>query len=169
MGTKLTTPVAPNSELGDAASRDGLSGVNLHTNGTEFYGNSSNLAFLGNLYTRARNQAESKDHNRLNETIRPMPCSPDHTNQRSQGLSPETSQTKSNGSSSKSQLSIVNLLYNAEYTGHPTPPSNDGVDFAAQRKDSVADGPSDRIAPIINGILPVDLQDYHEQPIANQI
>ncbi|KAK4869906.1 hypothetical protein LT330_005630 [Penicillium expansum] len=26
-----------NSELGDAASRDGLSGVNLHTNGTEFY------------------------------------------------------------------------------------------------------------------------------------
>ncbi|TPR08674.1 Sugar (and other) transporter family protein [Aspergillus niger] len=52
--------VAATPELCDSASRDGLSGVNLHTNGTEFYGNSSNLAFLGNLYARARNQAENK-------------------------------------------------------------------------------------------------------------
>ena len=52
--------LGPVSEVGDAASRDGLSGVNLHTNGTEFYGNSSNLAFLGNLYARARNQSGSE-------------------------------------------------------------------------------------------------------------
>lgn len=28
--------------------------------------------------------------------------------------------------SSKAQLSIVNLLYNADYTGHPSPQSQDG-------------------------------------------
>ncbi|KAI1832832.1 transcriptional regulator family: Fungal Specific TF [Penicillium roqueforti] len=138
----------PNSEQGDAASRDGLSGVNLHTNGTEFYGNSSNLAFLGNLYARAQNQ-ELRYQNRPDETPRQIPASPDYTNPQSQPLSRETSH-KSSRRSGKSQLSIVNLLYNADYIGHPSPQSHDGTDFAAQRSPPDADGLENRTPPVNN-------------------
>ncbi|KAJ6026952.1 uncharacterized protein N7446_004446 [Penicillium canescens] len=124
------------SEVGDAASRDGLSGVNLHTNGTEFYGNSSNLAFLENLYARARNQAGSRSQNLLDRgASQPTPVSP--VNQRDQPLSPETSQDLNGRKSGNSQLSIVNLLYNADYPGHPSPQSQSDRVIAAHTTPSV--------------------------------
>ncbi|KAJ5780668.1 transcriptional regulator family: Fungal Specific TF [Penicillium paradoxum] len=148
--TKLTISSAPTSEIGDAASRDGLSGVNLHTNGTEFYGNSSNLAFLGNLYMRAQNQAESRDHNQPDEASQPNKASPHSFNQRSQLLSSDTSHEKHDSRSSKSQLSIVNLLYNVEYTGHPTPQSHNGAKDATQMSPGVTGGPN-KVSPNSNG------------------
>ncbi|KAF3390529.1 hypothetical protein F1880_009314 [Penicillium rolfsii] len=123
---KLLDKAAP-SEIGDAASRDGLSGVNLLTKGTEFYGNSSNLAFLGNLYTRAKNQAET----RANESQATESDTPASTN-RQQPLSPATS-TRTETLSSKAQLSIVNLLCNADYTGQPSPHSLTGVESGTKR------------------------------------
>ncbi|KAJ5510662.1 transcriptional regulator family: Fungal Specific TF [Penicillium expansum] len=146
-----------NSELGDAASRDGLSGVNLHTNGTEFYGNSSNLAFLGNLYARAQNQ-ELRDQNQPDETPRQMPASPKYTNPRSQPLSPETSHSKDNRRSSKSQLSIVNLLYNADYVGHPSPQSHDGAEFAAQRSPPDGDSLKSRTPTMNNETAQMEIE-----------
>jgi hypothetical protein len=126
----------PVSEVGDAASRDGLSGINLHTNGTEFYGNSSNLAFLGNLYARAQNQAGSRYQNLFDHgTSQPTPVSP--VNQRDQPLSPETSQDLNSRKSGNSRLSIVNLLYNADYNGHPSPQSQSGGEIAAHTTPSV--------------------------------
>jgi hypothetical protein len=116
-----------------------LSGVNLHTNGTEFYGNSSNLAFLGNLYARARNQSGSGDQDRFDHgTSQPNQILP--VNQRDQPLSPETSQDLNSRKSGKSQLSIVNLLYNADYPGHPSPQSQSGGEIAAQRLGDVDNG-----------------------------
>ncbi|KAJ5520415.1 transcriptional regulator family: Fungal Specific TF [Penicillium fimorum] len=135
----------PNSELGDAASRDGLSGVNLHTNGTEFYGNSSNLAFLGNLYARAQTQ-ELIDQSHFDETPQKMPTSPKYTNPQSRPVSPETSHKRS----SKSQLSIVNLLYNADYVGHSSPQSHEGANFGGQRSPPDADGLRNRTPPMNN-------------------
>ena len=109
-----------------------MSGVNLHTKGTEFYGNSSNLAFLGNLYTRAKNQAETRaaesqatESDILASTKRPHPFSP--------ATGPGTGPL-----SSKAQLSIVNLLYNADYTGHPSPHSLTGVECGTNRSPSFA-------------------------------
>ncbi|KAJ5716242.1 transcriptional regulator family: Fungal Specific TF [Penicillium malachiteum] len=128
-GTSPDTPTAPienedeqsaPSELGDAASRDGLSGVNLHTKGTEFYGNSSNLAFLGNLFARAQNQSEGQE-SLLNRDATPAA-------NKLQASSPESRSTPG-----KSQLSIVNLLYNVDYTGHPSPQSYDGAEGIPQR------------------------------------
>lgn len=112
--------------------------MNLHTNGTEFYGNSSNLAFLSNLYSRAQNQAENKASNQPNaEPVRhgnftqgnnahqPLPSSP-HGNFGS---------GRRRSMPSKARLSIVNLLCNADYTGHPSPESQDG-----HRSPSLGDG-----------------------------
>lgn len=151
--TKLTTSPVSNSELGDAASRDGLSGVNLHTNGTEFYGNSSNLAFLGNLYARAHHQ-ELRDQTRFDEIPRQIPASPNYPNPPSQPLSPGTRHTKGNRRSCKSQLSIVNLLYNADYIGHPSPQSHDGVDFATERSPPDSEGLRGRTPTMSNGRCP---------------
>ncbi|KAJ5626954.1 transcriptional regulator family: Fungal Specific TF [Penicillium herquei] len=129
MGSTPDTPTAPienedehsaPSELGDAASRDGLSGVNLHTKGTEFYGNSSNLAFLGNLFARAQHQSEGQE-SLLNRDATPSA-------NKIQASSPESRSTPG-----KSQLSIVNLLYNVDYTGHPSPQSYDGAEGVPQR------------------------------------
>jgi hypothetical protein len=138
---KLTTPPAPVSDLGDAASSDGLSGVNLHTNGTEFYGNSSNLAFLGNLYIRAQNQGEHRDQNRPESDVA----------RQAQPVSPKVSRDNGQKRSGRSQLSIVNLLYNADYNDHLSPQSHDGADPAAQRIPTVADGARDRPSPKSNG------------------
>ncbi|KAJ6028010.1 transcriptional regulator family: Fungal Specific TF [Penicillium herquei] len=127
-GSTPDTPTAPTenedeqsapSELGDAASRDGLSGVNLHTKGTEFYGNSSNLAFLGNLFARAQHQSEGQE-SLLNRDVTPAA-------NKLQASSPESRSTPG-----KSQLSIVNLLYNVDYTGHPSPQSYDGAEGIPQ-------------------------------------
>ncbi|OKO97572.1 hypothetical protein PENSUB_10366 [Penicillium subrubescens] len=126
-------PTAP-SEIGDAASRDGLSGVNLHTKGTEFYGNSSNLAFLGNLYTRAKNQAETRAAE-LQATESDTPAS----TSRQQPLSPAAG-PRTGPLSGKAQLSIVNLLYNADYTGHPSPHSITGVESGTNRSPSFVVG-----------------------------
>lgn len=116
MRQKTETPLC------DSASRDGLSGINLHTNGTEFYGNSSNLAFLGNLYARARNQAENRISNAsgngayMNSDLQPTQYA---AGQRSyQALDKHTDDTKA--ASDKAQLSIVNLLYNPNYPSHST-------------------------------------------------
>ncbi|CAI7564925.1 unnamed protein product [Penicillium palitans] len=125
-----------NSELGDAASRDGLSGVNLHTNGTEFYGNSSNLAFLGNLYARAHHQ-ELRDQTRFDEIPRQIPASPNYPNPPSQPLSPGTRHTK-------------------DYIGHPSPQSHDGVDFATERSPPDSDGLRGRTPTMSNGLKDQD-------------
>ncbi|KAJ5766598.1 uncharacterized protein N7511_004214 [Penicillium nucicola] len=122
------------SEVGDAASRDGLSGINLHTNGTEFYGNSSNLAFLGNLYARAQSHSDSRARYQYdNDASQQSQTSP--ANQRQQPFSPEISDRNSR-KSGKSQLSIVNLLYNAEYPGQPSPQSQGEKDVAEQTAQS---------------------------------
>ncbi|PYH93807.1 hypothetical protein BO71DRAFT_326872 [Aspergillus ellipticus CBS 707.79] len=121
-------------ELCDSASRDGLSGVNLHTNGTEFYGTSSNLAFLGNLYARARNQSETKaltipehehtfSHEGPNPALKSLPSDKVVFNQLTPNSpadrQPDSTQTN------KAQLSIVNLLYNPKYPSQ-SPPQIDG-------------------------------------------
>ncbi|KAJ5549339.1 transcriptional regulator family: Fungal Specific TF [Penicillium frequentans] len=118
------------SELGDAASRDGLSGVNLHTKGTEFYGNSSNLAFLGNLFARAQNQSEGRDPGGDQDVAAKT------TANRPQPSSPENRSTPG-----KSQLSIVNLLYNADYTGHPSPQSHNSTEGSSHKSPSYANVP----------------------------
>ncbi|KAL3464455.1 hypothetical protein BJX64DRAFT_275907 [Aspergillus heterothallicus] len=79
--------------LGDSASRDGLSGVNIHTKGTEFYSTSSNFAFLQNLAT-------TKLHSGLAAGIDP-------------GMN--------NAPSNKSQLPIVNVLYDPRYPTQSLP------------------------------------------------
>ncbi|KAE8321065.1 fungal-specific transcription factor domain-containing protein [Aspergillus sergii] len=129
--SKVITP-----EVYDSASRDGLSGINLHTNGTEFYGNSSNFAFLGNLYARARNQAEVRTSN-IPEY---MPSNLPHEGSRQ---TPEQQSTvkyvsprqahhstvdkereTAKPSTSATQLSIVNLLYNPGYSSTSPPQIN---------------------------------------------
>lgn len=40
-----------------------LDGINTHTSGTEFYGGSSNLAFLARLFSKARKRATTLSHN----------------------------------------------------------------------------------------------------------
>ena len=109
------------SENGDAASRDGLSGLNLHTNGTEFYGNSSNLACLANLFARAQNHTETRaSDQRENQRVNIGHTTPATRLQASsQGI---------RSMAGKQQLSIVNLLYNADYTGHPSLQSCEGVE-----------------------------------------
>ncbi|KAL4897647.1 fungal-specific transcription factor domain-containing protein [Aspergillus ambiguus] len=114
-------------ELCDSASREGLSGVNIHTNGTEFYGNSSNLAFLGNLYARARGQAENRalavpeSSSALAQGTGVMLAStPSEKNAlqspQSAGNRPDSSKV-----TGKAQLSIVNLLYNPTYASYSPP------------------------------------------------
>lgn len=82
----------------------------MHTNGTEFYGNSSNLAFLGNLYARARKHAGSRAPNVFGDG---------HSNgdfQSTTGPSqPYTEDTHKDSTTDRTQLSIVNLLYNPSY------------------------------------------------------
>lgn len=112
---------ATSSELYESASREGLSGVNLHTNSTEFYGNSSNLAFLGNLYAGARNQADDRAHEQ--DSV----LSPSTTNSPAEyrpgvrgnpvGPSPEGTESRSiRPESDRTHPSIVNLLYNPDYS-----------------------------------------------------
>jgi hypothetical protein len=114
-----------------------LSGVNLHTKGTEFYGNSSNLAFLGNLYTRAKNQAQIRAVElQARESDTPVSAN------RPQPLSPATG-TGAGPLSSKAQLSIVNLLYNADYTAHPSPHSFTGPESGTNRSPSFVAGQDD--------------------------
>ena len=116
IGNNATTTSQAETPLCDSASKDGLSGINLHTNGTEFYGNSSNLAFLGNLYARARNQAENRTNTSENGVYPPSASA-------SQPTTSEPYQTLDNkdaekATSDKAQLSIVNLLYNPNYPSH---------------------------------------------------
>ncbi|PLN82278.1 fungal-specific transcription factor domain-domain-containing protein [Aspergillus taichungensis] len=110
-------------ELGDSASRDGLSGVNLHTSGTEFYGNSSNLAFLGNLYARARHQADSQVLH-----VADLPYPPTETTQADIATPTGQSDKQSDGAIPKPQLSIVNLLYNPTYPSHFPPQASGRLD-----------------------------------------
>ncbi|GKZ26009.1 hypothetical protein AbraCBS73388_001956 [Aspergillus brasiliensis] len=140
--------VAATPELCDSASRDGLSGVNLHTNGTEFYGNSSNLAFLGNLYARARNHADHKPltipdnepsypsnggaHAALNSLADKTAA--DQLTPNSADKQSESSQTN------KAQLSIVNLLYNPKYPSHSPPQISGGTEDVRQGRKEDAEG-----------------------------
>ncbi|EAU38418.1 predicted protein [Aspergillus terreus NIH2624] len=127
---RTTCPLAAQTpELCDSASREGLSGVNIHTNGTEFYGTSSNLAFLGSLYARARGQAENRN-----------PTVPDNISglaptggaslmlasapsEKDLLQSPHSTSDRNDApkAASKAQLSIVNLLYNPTYASHSPP------------------------------------------------
>lgn len=149
MFPKSEDSIAATPELCDSASRDGLSGVNLHTNGTEFYGNSSNLAFLGNLYARARNHAETKPltipdnepsfptNGGTNAALNSLSdkAAADH-------LTPNSPADKQSESSqtNKAQLSIVNLLYNPKYPSHSPPQINGGAEDDRQgRKESAGD------------------------------
>ncbi|RAL02964.1 Zn(II)2Cys6 transcription factor [Aspergillus ibericus CBS 121593] len=142
---------AATPELCDSASRDGLSGVNLHTNGTEFYGTSSNLAFLGNLYARARNQAETKaltipdnetsyhSHEGSNPAFSSLQSDKTGLNH----LSPNSpADRQSDGSqTNKAQLSIVNLLYNPKYPSHSPPEVNGRAEDDRQGGTANAEGP----------------------------
>ncbi|KAE8363101.1 fungal-specific transcription factor domain-containing protein [Aspergillus caelatus] len=133
----------PTPEVYDSASRDGLSGINLHTNGTEFYGNSSNFAFLGNLYARARNQVEARTLNvpeNLSSNLPDEGCclaldQPSTVKYASprQALHSTVDKERENAkpATSAAQLSIVNLLYNPGYPSTSPPqisgrPENDG-------------------------------------------
>ncbi|KAB8267312.1 fungal-specific transcription factor domain-containing protein [Aspergillus minisclerotigenes] len=141
--SKVVTP-----EVYDSASRDGLSGINLHTNGTEFYGNSSNLAFLGNLYARARNQAEARTSNIpenmpsniLDEGNRQTPdqhsamkyVSPRQAHHSTVDKERETAKP----ATSATQLSIVNLLYNPGYSSTSPPQINGRPEDDGNRQSS---------------------------------
>ena len=126
----ITSRLAAASECGDAASRDGLSGVNLQTNGTEFYGNSSNLAFLGNLFARAQHQAENRDSG--------SPNIQDETAMQKTAVNKKLPTSPGpRSSSSKGNLSIVNLLYNADYTGQPSPPLSNATEGTSYKRASV--------------------------------
>lgn len=135
-------------EVYDSASRDGLSGINLHTNGTEFYGNSSNLAFLGNLYARARNQAEA----RTSDLPENMPSNiPDEGHRQTPDqqstmkyVSPrqarhstvDKERETAKPATSATQLSIVNLLYNPGYSSTSPPQINGRPEDDGNRQSS---------------------------------
>lgn len=139
IGSRNDSSMAAETPLCDYASRDGLSGINLHTNGTEFYGNSSNLAFLGNLYARARNQAENRTSNTsdngvyLNSDFQSAsrPSQPATSQRRYQVSDKHADSTKA--ASDKAQLSIVNLLYNPNYLSH-SPPSQSPLESEQDRE-----------------------------------
>lgn len=122
-------------ELGDSALRDGLSDVNLHTSGTEFYGNSSNLAFLGNLYARARHQADSQVPH-----VADLPYPPAETTQADIATPTGQSDKQSDGGNPKSQLSIVNLLYNPSYPSHFPPQVSGRLDGDRGRESQLGTG-----------------------------
>jgi len=95
----------------------GLGGVNAHTSGTEFYGGSSNLAFLDRLFTRARNRA------RAYSSYGPGPVIQAHDDTgRLQGAHSDSRHLHDD------ELSIVNLMYSADYpaSGPPGTSSSDG-------------------------------------------
>ena len=118
IGNNATTTSQAETPLCDSASKDGLSGINLHTNGTEFYGNSSNLAFLGNLYARARNQAENRTLNASENQVYPASTSSSQPTTSQQPYQTSDSKDAEKATSDKAQLSIVNLLYNPNYPSH---------------------------------------------------
>ncbi|KAL2800950.1 fungal-specific transcription factor domain-containing protein [Aspergillus keveii] len=128
------------SSICDSASRDGLSGVNAHTKGTEFYGTSSNFAFLQNLYTRARNQKSTRvPHGTGNETslltsdiVRDVNLGSSTATQSLPDLATEIDPGTDNGLSSKSQLSIVNLLYNPSHPIQSSPQLTDENEYQAR-------------------------------------
>ncbi|KAJ5692637.1 transcriptional regulator family: Fungal Specific TF [Penicillium macrosclerotiorum] len=111
-GEEASTP----SEIGDAASRDGLSGVNLHTKGTEFYGNSSNLAFLGNLFTRAQAQAD----------CRPL-----------EDLMSQSTSSKERSMAHRTRASSPPAKSISKYTGHVSPQSYDSVASGTYKRPGV--------------------------------
>lgn len=88
-----------------------LGGINAHTNGTEFYGGSSNLAFLGKLFSRARKRAR---------------CS--YNKQGPDSHCFENRETRPEHLSNH-RLSIVNLMYNTDpiqlESGQMTPGDSD--------------------------------------------
>lgn len=132
----------------DSASRDGLSGINLHTNGTEFYGNSSNLAFFGNLYARARNQAEARTSNIPENMSSNLPeggcrLAPDQPSSMKyvspqQALHPTVDKEPTNAkpATRAAQLSIVNLLYNPGYPSTSPPQINGRPEDDGNRRPS---------------------------------
>ncbi|KAH6896738.1 fungal-specific transcription factor domain-containing protein [Thelonectria olida] len=85
-----------------------LGGVNAHTQGTEFYGGSSNLAFLNTLFARARTRVRSCSRE---------PGAPAHEED-------SVVDENSPGHLQNSQLSIVNLMYNADSATIRSPPSS---------------------------------------------
>lgn len=54
--------------------------------------------------------------------------------------------------SGKQQLSIVNLLYNADYTGHSSPQSYDGVEGTPSKRQAHADEPRSDVGVISTGM-----------------
>ncbi|RAH83716.1 hypothetical protein BO86DRAFT_358136 [Aspergillus japonicus CBS 114.51] len=147
-----TMPAATPELVCDSASRDGLSGVNIHTNGTEFYGNSSNLAFLGNLYARARTQAGNRgstvpDHEYTHALVEGHTAASDTVQTNKDGLNQltpsPTADTQSEGAhptTNTTQLSIVNLLYNPKYPSQ-SPLQSDGqsvIDSGGTAKNGVS-------------------------------
>ena len=128
-----------------------MSGINLHTNGTEFYGNSSNLAFLGNLYARARNQAESKTLNTSENGVYPAST---NSSQPTSQQPYQTSDSKDaeKATPDKGQLSIVNLLYNPNYSAH-SPPSQPNLTDKESRNVQADHNPGASSGNIIIGQL----------------
>ncbi|KAL3482533.1 fungal-specific transcription factor domain-containing protein [Aspergillus californicus] len=122
--------------LGDSASTDGLTGVNVHTKGTEFYGTSSNFAFLQNLYARARNQEDAFNSGGPQNGPFPLASTASIERDTSTQLAPEQrregSSEGNNTTGNKSQLSIVNLLYNPGYPTQSPPQLSGTVDDGYQ-------------------------------------
>ncbi|KKK17713.1 hypothetical protein ARAM_006333 [Aspergillus rambellii] len=116
-------------ELCDSTSRNGLSGVNLHTKGTEFYGTSSNFAFLENLYARAYSPGMARlpnapENGASSLTTAKYPIQDltlDQNIQATPNPPTETQAERSKSATNKTQLSIVNLLYNPNYRSHSPP------------------------------------------------
>ncbi|KAL2814954.1 fungal-specific transcription factor domain-containing protein [Aspergillus granulosus] len=133
--------IVPSSLL-DSASRDGLSGVNVHTKGTEFYGTSSNFAFLQNLYARARSHMATNTSRGTEDAALLLTTNSvrDNSNANSSattylppGLTAGADPRRDNAPSNKSQLSIVNLLYNPNYPTQ-SPPQLAAEDNAYQAR-----------------------------------
>ncbi|KFY40674.1 hypothetical protein V494_03393 [Pseudogymnoascus sp. VKM F-4513 (FW-928)] len=99
-----------------------LGGTNAYTNGTEFYGGSSNLAFLDSLFSWARKRARSNSHD-------------DPNNSSKEPRDTEKLQDSESGSQhlSNNHLSIVNLMYNAT-AGYPDS-APDSINRTNSRKD----------------------------------
>lgn len=93
-----------------------LDGLNTHTTGTEFYGGSSNLAFLAKLFSEARKRANTLSHK---ESPSGMEASPATT----QSITASELRHLNDNMSS-----LVDLMYNTDYQSpitHRTGPRNE--------------------------------------------
>ncbi|OQU95646.1 Fungal specific transcription factor domain-containing protein [Cladophialophora immunda] len=93
-----------------------LDGTNTHTNGTEFYGGSSNLAFLAKLFSKARKRATALSQ-------REVPSGA------ATSLTPAEESTSQLQHLNNNRSSLVDLMYSVDYHSpalHGPKPPNEG-------------------------------------------